>query len=106
MKSPIKSFALATASLGLVFGAAPAFAGESDTPTRTVSTAGLNLATPEGQRMLDQRISTAAREVCKSHVAPVGVRVSSAEARECVAKAKASAQSQVASLIQEQQLGG
>lgn len=105
MNTRTKILTIATASLGLAFTATPAFAG-SDVPTRNVSTAGLDLASPAGQEILDRRIDRAAREVCGSAVQPVGTRVPSFDSRKCVAKARASAKSQMATIIADQQRGG
>lgn len=106
MKTPIRKFALATATLGLAFSAAPAFAGIEAAPTQAVSTAGLDLNTAEGQRMLDQRVERAARRVCNVDQAPIGTRLRSHESRKCLARARASAQSQMAAIVENQQRGG
>ncbi len=106
MKTPMKTFALAVASLGLAATSAPAFAGTTDARSVEISAAGLDLSTPEGQRMLDQRINQAARKVCGYDKVRTGTRIRSHESVECLAKARASAKSQVATLIADQQRGG
>ena len=102
----MKTLAIATASLGLVFTASPALAGPAELPTQHVSIAGLDLATPEGQRMLDQRINRAAREVCQVDNIPTGTLIRSQAAQECLTKARASAQQQVAAIVEDQRRGG
>lgn len=102
----MKTFAIAAASLGLVMTATPAFAGQDQFHTQSVSTAGLDLSTAEGQRMLEQRIERAARNVCFANEARTGSRLMSREVRTCLADARASARQQVAVIIEDQQRGG
>nr|WP_298931810.1 UrcA family protein [uncultured Erythrobacter sp.] len=102
----MKTFALATAALGLAFTAAPAFAGTGDVPVEKINLEGINLDTPAGQKMLDQRIERAAKSVCRMNQARTGSRLKASEARACVAKAKASAKRQLATIAQDQRLGG
>lgn len=102
----MKTLAIATAAIGLAFTASPALAGPDHLPTQSVSTAGLDLNTAEGQRMLDRRIERAAREVCQIDYGRTGTRIVSREARECVAKANASAQRQLATIAENQRRGG
>ena len=102
----MKTLAFVTATIGLAFTASPAFAGPADLPTESVSTAGLDLNTAEGQRMLDERIERAAREVCQVDYVRTGTRIRSTEARKCVAKARASAQRQMATIAESQRRGG
>lgn len=102
----MKTLALASAAFGLVFTATPAFAGSDGYRTQEVSFAGLDLATVEGQRMLDQRVERAARAVCGYDELGVGTRIRSNESRECLVKARASAKQQVATIIEDQRRGG
>lgn len=102
----MKTFALAAATLGLAVTATPAFAGSQTVQSTNVSVAGLDLATPEGQDMLEQRIKAAAREVCGLNQPQTGSRIKSLSARTCYNKARASAKKQVAAAIAEQQRGG
>lgn len=102
----MKTLAIAAASLGLAFTATPALAGPAELPTQKVSIAGIDLATPEGQAMLDQRIERAAREVCGVDEVRTGTLIRSNESTECLAKARASAQQQVASIVEDQRRGG
>lgn len=102
----MKTLVLTAAITGLAFAPAPAFANTAPLPTETVSTAGLDLNTAEGQRMLDERIERAAREVCQVNYVRTGSRIRSTSARECVAKARASAQRQMATIAANQRRGG
>ncbi|MCK0129721.1 UrcA family protein [Erythrobacter sp. F6033] len=102
----MKTFAIATAAIGLAVTAVPAFAGPTDVPVEKVSTAGLDLDTPAGQKMLDQRIDRAARSVCRVNEVRTGSRLKSVEARACVSKARASAKRQITSIIENERLGG
>lgn len=102
----MKTFALATAALGLAFTAAPAFAGPADAPAQKINLEGLNLETASGQQMLDKRIERAAKSVCRVNQVRTGTRLRASQARACVAKAKASAKRQVAATAKQQRLGG
>ncbi|QUL37254.1 UrcA family protein [Erythrobacter sp. JK5] len=102
----MKTLTLAAAAFGVAATAVPAIAGQSPQPTTVVSTAGLDLATPEGQKMLDKRVNAAARRICQTDRAPTGSRLRTLESRSCYAKARASAKRQVASAIADQQRGG
>lgn len=102
----MKTFALATAALGLAVTATPALAGPSDRPVEKVSTAGLDLATPAGQKLLERRITRAAKSVCQVDQVRTGTRLKRAANQACVAKARASAKRQVAAMIADQRLGG
>lgn len=102
----MKTLALATAAVGLAFTATPAFADSVEYRTQDVSIAGLDLDTAEGQRILDQRVERAARSVCGYNGTRANNLASSYEARQCVAKAVASAKQQVAAIVEDQQRGG
>lgn len=102
----MKTLALATATIGLAITATPAFAGADELRTQEISFAGLDLETAEGQRMLDQRIERAAREVCGYDEQRVGTRIRSNEARYCLAKARTTAKRQVAAMLEDQRRGG
>lgn len=103
----MKPLALALATLGLA-GAAitPATAAEVERMTVTVSTADINLASPEGQRMLDNRLEKAVRTVCRVTDINTGRRIMSQEVRQCLAKARADTRQQVAALTAKQQNRG
>lgn len=102
----MKTFALAAGTFALAFTASPAFAGQVEKAEEDVSFAGLDLDTPEGQKMLDSRIDRAAKIVCGVDAVRTGTRIKSAEARECYDKARASAKRQVASIMEDERLGG
>ena len=78
----MKTLALATATIGLVLTSAPALAGEGAYRTHEISVAGLDLDTPEGQALLDQRVERAAREVCGFNEQRVGTRIRSGWTRQ------------------------
>lgn len=101
-----EEFVLTTAALGLAVSTTPAFAGAEAVNTTTVSTAGLDLSTPGGQRMLEKRVQAAAREVCGIRTISTGSRIKSQSARNCYRKALASAQTEVAAAVAGQQRGG
>ncbi|MBV7258597.1 UrcA family protein [Erythrobacter crassostreae] len=102
----MKTFAIAAAALGLAVTATPAMAGSKDVPVEKISTEGLDLDTPAGQKMLDRRIDRAARSVCNANQARTGTRLKNVQARACVAKARASAKRQVTAMIEDERLGG
>lgn len=89
------------AAIGLAIPAAPALAADI-----SVKYDDLALSTPEGQRELDKRILVAARKVCRADMPNTGTRISSSEARQCVAEAQRQVKQQVAALIRQQRLGG
>ncbi|MGJ8598324.1 UrcA family protein [Sulfitobacter sp.] len=105
MKTPAFA-ALTAATLGLAFTATPALAGPEGLPTEEVSIAGLNLETEAGQRILAERIDRAARAVCNVDYVPTGTRIRANRSRDCVAKARASAERQVAIIAENQRRGG
>lgn len=102
----MNSLAIATAALGLFMTASPALADPQGRAAQNVSITGLDLNTAEGQRMLEQRVNRAAREVCRVDHIVTGTRIHSHAARECAAKARASARQQVAAIIENQRRGG
>jgi UrcA family protein len=95
------------AALGLVLAAAPALAETPQQRTVTFTTSGIDLATPAGQKELNWRIERAVRNVCDTQTADTNSRILSAEAKACIAKARSSAQRQVARIMaSEGQKGG
>ena len=102
----MKTLAIATAALGLALTASPALADNPESQSVDIDFAGIDLSTPEGQRILDQRIERAARQVCDVYQSRTGSRIRSREVRECLTQARASARSQVASIIEDQRRGG
>lgn len=102
----MKTLAIATAAVGLAFTATPAFAQEAEVRVQQINVAGINLETAEGQRLLEQRVDRAARQVCGFDQARVGTLIRSAESRDCYVKARANARQQVATIVEDQQRGG
>lgn len=103
----MKPLAMTLAAIGLAGTAiSPAFAGKTETMTIHVPTADINLATPEGQKRLDQRLEKAARTVCRTTSLTTGSRILSQESRECLAKARSDSKQQVALLMNNEQRGG
>ena len=96
---------LAAASIGFAGIAAPAMADNTEKKTVSVSYAGLDLNTIEGQEMLEQRVEIAARRVCDYNRRETGTLIRT-KTRECLAKARASARQQVAAVIEDQRRGG
>ena len=96
---------IAAAAVGFAGIATPAMADTPEKKTASVSYAGLDLNTIEGQELLEQRVEIAARRVCGYDRAPTGTRMRS-DARECLAKARASGRQQVAAIIEDQRRGG
>lgn len=82
---------LAASLLGLAAFAQPAFAQQS----RAVTTADLDLSTPEGQARLDGRIRAAARDVCQIDMSRVSLQQEIAK-RSCYQAALDSARTRVA----------
>ncbi|MEO1489698.1 MAG: UrcA family protein [Pseudomonadota bacterium] len=100
------TFALVAASLGVAGAATPAFATSAEVKTETVSFADLDLSTQAGQETLDRRVNAAAKRVCDTNSASTTNRLRSYDARKCLAKARASARQQVATVTLKQQRGG
>lgn len=89
------------AVLAMAIPAAPAFAEE-----KAVSYADLNLSSPEGQRILERRITQALKEVCQANEIRTGTRVRSSDSRRCMTEARANAKAQVAAILEQKGLGG
>ncbi|MEO0698943.1 MAG: UrcA family protein, partial [Pseudomonadota bacterium] len=66
---------LAAASIGFAGIAAPAMADNTEKTTMTVSYAGLDLNTIEGQKLLEQRVEIAARRVCNYNRTQTGTLI-------------------------------
>lgn len=94
--------AFVPAALGLALAAAPALAELPEQRTVQVTTSGLKLGTPEGQKELNWRIERAVRDVCQVSTRDAGSRLLTADAKACIAKARNSAQQQVAALMAAQ----
>lgn len=107
MKPLAKLMTHAVAAAGLAAAAfTPAQAGQMEQMRVTVSAEDLNLATPAGQRALDQRVEKAVRQVCRVTSPTTGSRILSQEVKTCLAKARAEARQQVAALVRADQRGG
>lgn len=112
MKTLAKTITHALVTAGLAAAAATpslAAAGSGEPVSRmtmTISTADLDLATPEGQRKLDHRVEKAVRTVCRVTSQTTGTRILSQDALACLAKARSEARAQVAALKSEPQRGG
>jgi UrcA family protein len=108
MKIIAKPLTHALAALALTGAAiSPAVAASTAGPmTQAVATADINLATAQGQRVLDQRIERAARNVCRVGKPLTGTRIANPEDRACLARARADARQQVAVLNGPTQRGG
>lgn len=107
----MKIIALTAAACAMTMACAPALAGppnshNGDAPTIKISTKGLDLATPEGQKMLDQRIERAAKSVCRVGYVRTGTRLRSPAAQKCLSKARASAKRQITAIMADQRRGG
>lgn len=94
------------AACGIALIATPAIAGVDDKPTAGIEFRDLNLATPEGQAVLDQRIDIAARKICQMDKVMTGTRIRSRDAEKCYKAAMKSAKTQVAARIREDRRGG
>jgi UrcA family protein len=91
--------------------AMPAFAHVGPVTRMTITSAAvktsdLDLGSPEGERELRQRVAKAVRHACRVTDIETGHRVMSHDARNCLAKARVSADRQVAALLSDEQRGG
>ena len=103
----MKPLAMTLAAIGLAGTAiSPAFASQTDRMTIEVQYNDLNLATPEGQKTLDQRLEKAVRTVCRTKSHTGGSRILTLDAKACLAKARADVRQQVAVLTEVEQRGG
>lgn len=93
---------LALSLLGAAIVATPASAQTDAGQSLTVQFDDLNLSTPEGQKALDKRIETAAREVCGVDKKRTGTRIQSSARKQCLEEARASVKSQVAELVKHE----
>jgi UrcA family protein len=100
------ALALAAASISVTGMAAPAFAGTASSKTIKVEYADLNLNTMNGQATLERRLDKAAKRACDFNDARTGTRIQSKAAKECLAKARASAKQQFAAVMEDQRRGG
>jgi UrcA family protein len=107
MEEEMKLIASATAALGLVLAATPALAELPEKRTATFGTGDIDLSTQQGQKEINWRIDRAVRHVCQIGASNPNARLLSKDAQDCVAKARSSAQQQVARLMSaESEKGG
>ncbi len=66
----------------------------------------LNLATAEGQAALENRVTRAAKKVCGYNDLRTGTRGATRDMRRCLVQAKKTAKAQVASVVEDNRLGG
>lgn len=97
----MKTTLIALAMTGAVLAGAPAAAEEMK-----ITHDDLNLATAQGQKVLQQRIDAAARKVCGLSDIRTGTRVRSNEATDCYKQARAAANEHFAAIVANQKLGG
>lgn len=97
----MKSFAFAAVALCLF--TTPAFADHADQKSMNINVTDLDLATPEGRQILDNRIKWAARRVCEIGTARTGTRLPYPDSVKCLQEARASAELQLASLQEQRQ---
>jgi UrcA family protein len=103
----MKPLAMTLAALGLAGTAiSPTLAAETEKMTVQVQYDDLDLATPEGQAKLDQRLEKAVRTVCRTPNNNGGSRILNLDARACLAKARADVRQQVAAITIDRQRGG
>lgn len=101
MKRTFIAFAAIGSTLALAGTAAPAYAEAME-----VQYADLDLGSEAGQKVLKQRIDSAARKVCGLDQGNTGTRLRSAEATKCYREAKAKASAQFAVLVDAKRQGG
>jgi UrcA family protein len=107
MNTLAKATTVALAAFGLVGTAiTPALATDGETKTVGITFSDLDLATPQGQKILDERIERAVREACSASSMTTGTRIQSSEHRACVAQGRAQARQQIAKIAQNPQRGG
>ena len=90
MSSPLLAIALASA-----------ISATSPAQTMQVKFDDLNLSTPAGQEVLQQRIKSAAREICGMDEKATGTRIRSTEASRCYNQAVGSANAAVAAAVRK-----
>ena len=109
MKKPLATLILAAGLSAMAAMPAQAETGRIKriaVSSASVTTADLDLGTPEGERKLRARVAKAVREVCRANEVETGHRGMTRDARACLAKARASADRQVAALLSDAQRGG
>ena len=97
-----RTFTAAAAAALATFATFAATSG-AHAETTTVQVGDLDLSTAEGQAKLDSRIASAARRVCKDTL--TGSRIPSVDP-DCVSKARASLEKQIAARRAPSRIGG
>jgi UrcA family protein len=107
MEEEMKLIATATATIGLALAAIPALAQTPEQRSVTFQTNDIDLATPKGQNELQWRIDRAVRHVCQTRTLATGSRIQPHDTKKCIARARNSAQQQVARIMAvDGQIGG
>lgn len=102
-----KTITQTLAAIGLAGAAvSPALADTAERKTIAVKTSDVDLGTPQGQKIMEQRVEKAARTVCRATNFTTGTRLMNHETRACMAKARRDAKQRIAALTLEQQRGG
>jgi UrcA family protein len=97
----MKQTLIAISAAAIALSATPSFAKDV-----AVSYGDLNLSSIDGQKTLERRLDRAAKKACGYDVAVTSTRMSSPKTMDCMNKAKAQAQTTVATLIEDARLGG
>lgn len=95
----------ATLAVLALLAASPVLAAREGASV-TVRHDDLRLDHPRGQKLLEQRIIRAAREVCGMDEQVTATRLRSAETMACYKQARANAMQRYAAVIADHQLGG
>ena len=95
----------ATLAVLALLAASPALAAPEGASSR-VRYDDLRLEHPRGQKVLEQRIVRAAREVCGMDEQRSGTRIRSADTVACYRQARANAMQRYAAVMADYQLGG
>ncbi|MEE4201244.1 UrcA family protein [Erythrobacter sp.] len=102
----MKTLAILAAGAALTLTAGAALADNTVPVSKSIEYADLNLDTAAGQKALEYRINSAARDVCGADEVRTGTRIKSPEISACLADARSSAKRQVAAMIAKEKRGG
>lgn len=97
----MKKTFISIATMAALAATTPAYAGSVSIEYRD-----LDLTSAAGQKVLETRIDQAAREICGINQVRTGTRMQSADAKRCYAKAKQQATQHMATLVENERLGG
>lgn len=98
MKTFINKTGLAAAIAACTMIATPAVANTEGGETISVRYSDLNLATEEGQRVLERRLDNAARQVCQMDDVRVGTRIRSRASEQCYKETRETLARQIATV--------